>query len=119
MEIKKTERNDIKSIKVTAEENGEIIGWAFLYIIKNDRHNEPYALMENVYVEKEFRGKGLGKKLVDMLIEEARKNDCYKIIGQSRYGKESAHALYEKFGFRDHGKNFRMDLKKSEIKQAD
>ncbi|OGY81637.1 MAG: hypothetical protein A3F54_01055 [Candidatus Kerfeldbacteria bacterium RIFCSPHIGHO2_12_FULL_48_17] len=119
MEIKKREQPGTKVIKITAEEDGKIIGWGFLYLIVNDRHDEPYGLIENVYVEKEFRGQGTGKKLIEVLIVEAKKQGCYKLIGQSRYGKDVTHTFYEKFGFRDHGKNFRMDLKKSEIKQAD
>lgn len=119
MEIKKIEEHRCSSVKITVEDDGAVIAWAFLYIIPNDRHTEASGLMENVYVEKPYRGRGIGKVLVEQVIEEARQRGCYKLLGQSRYGKEDVHALYEKFGFHDHGKNFRMDLKQSSILQKD
>ena len=119
MEIQESKRSDSYSIQFNIEEAGAIVGWAFLVIIKNDRHEEPYALLENVYVEREYRGKGFGKALIQRVMEKAKELGCYKIITQSRYGKDEVHALYMKFGFRDHGKNFRMDFVDSELKQSD
>lgn len=110
MDIKKEIRRDTYAVKITAEEDGHIVGWAYLYIIVNDRHVEPYGLLENVYVVPEYRGKGIGRSLLDTAIAEAQERSCYKLIAQSRHGKESVHALYEKLGFRNHGLNFRMDL---------
>lgn len=119
MEIRKEKKDNAYSIKITVEEDGKLAGWAYLYIIKNDRHDEPYGIMENVYVEQEYRGQGLGRKLVQTLIDEAKARGCYKLIGQSRYGKEAVHNLYKKFGFSDHGKNFRITFIDSTIKQRD
>lgn len=119
MDFKKVRRDDCYSVQFIAEENGRKVGWGFLVIINNDRHAEPYGLLENVYVEPEFRGRGIGSRLVQEIIEEAKRIGCYKLLGQSRYGKEKVHDLYLTLGFKDHGKNFRMDLKESPIKQAD
>jgi GNAT superfamily N-acetyltransferase len=110
MELKTQRQDRSYAIKITAKEDGREIGRAFLYLIYNDLHEEPYGLMEDVYVEEDKRGGGIGKKLILALIEEAKKRGCYKLIGQSRHGKDGLHAFYEKVGFRDHGKNFRMDL---------
>ena len=53
-----------------------------------------------------------------MIIEEAKNKGCYKLIAQSRYGNK-AHGLYEKIGFEDHGKNFRMNLHESKSEYLD
>lgn len=119
MDILEQKRNDTYSIQFSIKEGGKVVGWAFLVIIQNDRHDEPYALLENVYVEHEYRGKGLGTRLINRILERSKELGCYKIITQSRYGKDDVHALYTKFGFRDHGKNFRMDLVDSKVKQRD
>ncbi len=95
------------------------MAWGFLVVISNDRHAESYGLLENVYVEPEFRGRGIGTKLLQEIIAEAKRIGCYKLLGQSRYGKENVHDLYLSLGFKDHGKNFRMDLKESPIRQQD
>ncbi len=110
MEIKKQKEDRAYSVKFSLEEDGKEVGRARLYIIYNDLREEPYGLMEDVFVDESYRGKGLGTKLIQALIEEAKQIGCSKLIGQSRYGREEVHQLYEKLGFRDHGKNFRMDF---------
>jgi len=120
MEIQSEEiREDIYAIKLILNHEGTVAGWAYVYIIKNDRHEEPYAFLENVYIEQEYRSQGLGSRLVEGLIEEAKKRRCYKIIGTSRHTSTKVHEFYKKFGFRDHGLEFRLDLIDSKPKQRD
>lgn len=98
------------AIKVTAKENGALLGSAYLYIMFNDLHKEPFGFLENVFVQEESRGKGIGSKLVEAVINEAKKQNCYKIICTSRYQSPEVHAFYSKLGFKDYGKEFRIDL---------
>lgn len=99
-----------KGIKIILEENGQPIGRGFLYILHNDLHPEPFGFIEDVFVEEAFRGKGYGERIVNALIEEAKKHKCYKLICTSRFSNEKAHHLYEKLGFQKHGNEFRMDF---------
>ena len=100
----------VKGIKIVLQENNTAIGRAFLYLLQNELHKEPFGLMEDVFVEEQFRGKGYGEKLVKAIIEEATKRHCYKLICTSRFSNEKAHHLYEKLGFKNHGNEFRMDF---------
>jgi GNAT superfamily N-acetyltransferase len=109
MEYKQLEQTSI-AIKIIAEENGKVLGRVYLYLIKNDLHEEPYGLLEDVFVEEEVRGSGLGSELVKQIIEEAKKRGCYKLICTSRDGREQLHVWYEKLGFKKHGTEFRMDF---------
>lgn len=119
MEVKQERQDKAYTIKFSIDVEDRVAGWGFLIVIQNDRHKEPYGMMENIYIEEEFRGNGYGKKIVSTIIEKAKELGCYKLIAQSRHGKEGVHALYEKYGFRDHGKNFRMDLIDSQPLQSD
>ncbi len=110
MEIVSIKINKSRGVKIEAKEGEKILGWAYLYVMYNDLHKEPFGFMENVFVQEEYRGKGLGTQLVQKVIEEARRQGCYKLVGTSRYGNPVVHALYEKIGFKDHGKEFRIDL---------
>jgi GNAT superfamily N-acetyltransferase len=110
MEITTTKENKSFAIKIEAKEGGEVFGWAYLYIMYNDLHKEPFGFMENVFVKEEHRGKGLGTKLIEKLIEEAKAQKCYKLIGNSRYDNPRVHTMYQKMGFKNHGKEFRIDL---------
>ncbi len=106
-------------VKFECRENGKKIAWAFLYVIFQDRHKEPYGLMENVYVEQEYRGRGLGSRLVKLVMREARKRKCYKLIGTSKFANADAHKFYQRFGIKKVGYEFRLDLKKSTPRQRD
>lgn len=97
-------------VKMVLEENDRQIGRGFLYLLNNDLHTEPFGLMEDIFVEEAFRGKGYGKKITQAIIEEARKRGCYKLICTSRFSNERAHHLYEKLGFKNHGKEFRINF---------
>jgi len=96
-------------IILSVEDNGREVAHAYLYILSN-LHDRPFGLMEDVYVSENCRGKGLGTKLIEELIKVAKQNDCYKLIGTSRYEREKVHGLYERLGFKDWGKEFRMEF---------
>ena len=97
-------------IKITLEENGTSIGRGYLYTFKNELHKEPVGYLEDIYVEENQRKKGYGEQIVKALIEEARQLGCYKIILTSRYGKERLHEWYKELGFKEQGKEFRMEI---------
>ena len=99
-----------KAIKFEVTDGKKAVGRAFLYIIKNNLHKKFYGLLEDLFVEEKYRGEGLGKKLLVMVIAEARKQKLYKLIGTSRIERESVHKFYSKYGFKKYGYEFRMDL---------
>jgi len=76
----------------------------------NDLHKEPFSLMEDVYVEESYRGKGLGTKIIKQLIKTAQKEGCYKLIATSRYNRPKVHELYTRLGFKKQGLEFRIDF---------
>ncbi|MCX6780436.1 MAG: GNAT family N-acetyltransferase [Candidatus Magasanikbacteria bacterium] len=111
MNIKKTEKQTL-GIKISIEENEIEVGRAWLYLVYNDLHQEPYGLLEDVFVSETARGQGFGNELLKSAIEEAKKRGCYKLIGTSRKSRENVHSWYKKLGFEDYGLEFRMDLLK-------
>ena len=110
MRIKKEKIKGARGIKIVLEENGKPIGRTYLYLIDNDLHDRPYGLLEDLYVEEEYRGQKIGSELAQAVIDEAKKLDCYKLLAQSRHAREKVHEFYKKLGFKDYGKNFRLDL---------
>ena len=99
-----------KFFKISAVEGKKEIGRCKICLIKNDLHEKPYALLEDVFVEEEHRSKGVGSSLVEKAIELAKSKGCYKIIATSRFERENVHRFYEKFGFKKWGLEFRIDL---------
>jgi GNAT superfamily N-acetyltransferase len=97
-------------MKFYIEQDNTEIARAYLYILNNDLHKEPFAFMENVFVDDSLRGKGIGSLLVKKIIEGAKSMGCYKLICTSRHSKLKVHELYEKLGFKNHGLEFRIDF---------
>ena len=96
--------------KLTITKDGKEIARVYLYFIRNELHEKPYALMEDLFVQEEFRGQGLGKQMVKAAVEEAKKEGCYKVICTSRYEREQVHKMYQNLGFNDYGKEFRINI---------
>ena len=78
-------------------EGGRIVACASLCIFHQPFSTD--ATIESVVVSSKMRGKGLGRKLMEHLIEEAArmKVDCIHLTSNPR--REAANALYQKMGF--------------------
>ncbi len=107
----KTDQRPTFFIKFEALIDGRVVGRIFLYLIYNQLHDQPYGLLEDLFVEEDFRHQGIGAKLVRTAISKARELKCYKLLGTSRFERPLIHRFYrEKFGFKKYGYEFRLDL---------
>lgn len=70
--------------------------------------------IEDVVVDKDQRGKGLGKDLSLFAIDYARSLDAKEICLTSRPSRIAANALYQKIGFKQHETNvYKYPLQKN------
>ncbi|MEM7406970.1 MAG: GNAT family N-acetyltransferase [Pseudomonadota bacterium] len=99
-----------EGLRFSVSRDGAEVGRAYLYLMMNDLHEEPFGFLEDVFVEESARGDGVGKQLVNEVIAAARTNGCYKLIATSRDARPRVHALYVQLGFADYGREFRMNL---------
>ncbi len=77
-----------------------IIASCVVIIVPNLTHNQqPYALVENVITEEQFRNKGYGTDLLNAAKELAIRENCYKIMLMTGSKKESTLNFYEKAGY--------------------
>ncbi len=110
MKIQK-KKLEVCGIKFFVMEKNKEIARAYLYIMSNELHKNPFGLIEDVFVFDENKGAGLGSQLINEVMKVAEKKKCYKIIMTSRYSRPDLHKLYQDLGFKDYGKEFRIDLK--------
>ena len=90
-----------------AEKDGRLVGTFCLLICHNIGHNgKKFAILENVVVKPGFRGQGIGKQMMTWAMEQAQKENCYKLMLSSNLIRTGAHAFYENAGFRQHGLSF-------------
>jgi phosphinothricin acetyltransferase len=83
---------------IVAEVDGTIVGWASL-----NRFN-PRAVYDkvadfSVYVERGWRGTGVGRQLLDHLIEMARSIGFHKMVLAAMTYNSAGLALYSRAGF--------------------
>lgn len=100
----------IQSFRISLTDDQGEYARAYLYLIKNDLHPKPYGFIEDVFVAEHARGHGAGTALVNALIAEAKKHSCYKLVATSRLERNEIHLWYLKRGFKEYGKEFRMDF---------
>ena len=108
--IIKQKKISVYGFKFFIKDGRQEMARAYLYILKNGLHQRPFGLVEDIFVVKSQRGRGLGTALVKTVITAARKNHCYKLIATSRYRRSEIHGWYKKMGFKDWGREFRMEL---------
>ena len=93
-EINSTYLTDPSSITLVSVDSNTVTGVASLHIIK--KLTRTLGLIEDVAVNENYRGKGIGKKLVEKLIGIASEKSCDKTVLNS---SEKNSEFYEKIGF--------------------
>lgn len=108
IEIYKEILQDDQYLIVVAKDNNKVIGSASGICCKCLAvGGSPFLVIEDVIINNDFRGKGVGKKVMKALDEFAKEKNCsYAILVSSDYRKE-AHAFYENIGFIDGVRGFR------------
>ena len=79
-----------------------ITGWASLNVF-NARECYRFVADISVYVEREWRGKGAGRVLLERLIELGREHEFHKLVLSAFPFNPGGMALYERMGFRTVG----------------
>ena len=104
--LKKILENENHIIHV-AELNGKIVGSTTLLIEQKFIHEGGFVgHIEDVVVNKEFEGQGIGMKLVLSLLDVAKEKKCYKTILNC---EDKLLPFYEKIGFKQKSTEMRFD----------
>lgn len=90
------------AVYVTAREEEKIVGYCGAYVILDE------ADINQVAVEPSCRNKGIGRKMMEVLLQKLEKAGADAVTLEVRKSNEAAIALYESLGFATEGirKNF-------------
>jgi L-amino acid N-acyltransferase YncA len=115
MQIRKANQNDLEIILrnwflshterytvLVAEENGRITGWASI---------NPYSMRcayngvgdLSIYIDREYRGKGIGMSLLQEIERVGKENQFYKFVLFTFPFNNLGQSLYRKSGYREVG----------------
>ena len=104
--LKKILENENHIIHV-AELDGKIVGSTTLLIEQKFIHEGGFVgHIEDVVVNKEFEGQGIGMKLVLSLLDVAKERKCYKTILNC---EDKLIPFYEKIGFKQKSTEMRFN----------
>jgi len=83
---------------LVAERDGLIVGWASLSMWSDRRAYSDTAKI-SLYVKEEHQGKGIGRKLLEAIIQEGQKIGLHTVIARIAEGSEASIHLCESVGF--------------------
>ena len=83
---------------LVAESSNKIVGWASL-TQWSDRCAYEKTAEVSVYVQKDHRGKGIGKMLLEQLVLRGKKAGIHYMLARITEGNKTSIHLHELFGF--------------------
>ena len=87
---------------IVAEVDGIVVGFG-MYSEFRFREAYQFTVEHSVYVTEDFHGKGIGKQLLQELINLARKQKLHTMIGVIDSENQNSVLFHEKFGFKTVG----------------
>jgi GNAT superfamily N-acetyltransferase len=86
---------------VVAEDRTDLVSSCVLNVIPNlTRGCRPYGLLENVVTHIDFRGQGIGMRIVQHALNMAWERECYKVLLLTGQPNPKVNQFYEFCGFR-------------------
>jgi len=82
-----------------AENNGELVGFVQLYPIFSSTRMKRYWLLNDLYVNKNYRGKGFSKQLIEVSKQLAKSTDASGILLETGKSNNIGNQLYPSCGF--------------------
>ncbi len=94
-----------------AVKDGQIVGTFTLLIMDSLAHRgKSSGIVEDVVVDEQWRGKGIGKLMMQFAMNYCKRDGCAKLALSSNMKRLAAHQFYESLGFQKHGYSFRVAL---------
>jgi L-amino acid N-acyltransferase len=91
-------RHDERHPVLVAEVEGQVIGWISLSRWSDRRAYDDTA-ETSFYVKSEFRGQGVGRRLKEVIIDQARRLGYHSLIARVAQGSEQSLHLNLSMGF--------------------
>lgn len=102
---------DPHQLLVVCEQDEAIAGTMQLSFIAGlSRKGATRALVEAVRIHRDARGTGLGTRMMEWAIDEARRRDCAMIQLTTDKTRADAHRFYERLGFEATHIGYKMTL---------
>ena len=98
-ELVKGLKNVPTALVLLAQYDGKYVGLANCFINFGTFALKKFINVHDIVVLKKYRGLGVGKKLLETIVEISEKLDCSKVTLEVREDNKKAKQLYQKVGF--------------------
>ena len=82
--------------RVAASEDGDLAGLVHFFPHAHTWYANPVCYLNDLFVRPEIRGSGIGEKLVDAVVSEARKQGWAEVYWHTQSHNSVARGLYDK-----------------------
>ncbi len=80
-------------------DHDEVVGYCYAHPWK-EKAAYQYTLEVTIYLSPGYKGRGIGRRLMERLIEECRAGGFHALIACITEGNEASFSLHEKLGFK-------------------
>ena len=94
-----------------AEVEGRVVGLLNAVIHPNTWSAAPVCYLEDLYVDAEFRGRGIGRALIEGLAQEGRRAGWRRIYWRTADDNFTAQLLYDRVARRSRWVTYELDLR--------
>jgi GNAT superfamily N-acetyltransferase len=101
---------DARSHFLVAVMEGTPVGFIHFTVRQTVLHRSPSAMIDELVVAKEYRGKGIGKRLVLAALEKCKQLGCCEVEVSTEKTNVKARRFYKKCGFDKTELLFEVDL---------
>lgn len=95
---------------IVGEIDNKIVGFCSLTIKNNLWQAGNLGHVDELVIDKDYRGKGYGKKLIESITQIAKDFKCKRIELDSAFHRKSAHSFYKSIGYESRAYLFSQKL---------
>jgi ribosomal protein S18 acetylase RimI-like enzyme len=95
---------------LVARENNKVIGFVNFTTRKTIMHPGPSGLIDELVVSQEYRGSGIGRELIQAVIEKCRSIGCCEVEVSTEKSNTRARRFYKSCGFNEDAVLMEIDL---------
>jgi GNAT superfamily N-acetyltransferase len=95
---------------LVAQEDGQIMGMTTFNFQNSTWSENGQCLLEDLFVDQSIRGQGIGRALIDAVINEAKKRGCSRVYWNTDETNETARKLYDTYVLESGKRQYRVPI---------